>query len=97
MVGAGGHVGGNGGQGVAVAIPLLNAQTAQGVGVVAGPDLGEVAQNAQVEAIAPGGAALEQNVREPGGEGIHQPIQAQDIPVGGFALAFRGQIRGVDV
>ena len=83
--------------GIAVAVALLDLGAGQGVGVVAGPDLGEVAQNAEVEAVAAGGAALKENVRKAPGERVHHPVKPEDVAVGGLALPLRGQIGGIDV
>ena len=76
---------------------MLDHQPLDGVGVVAAPDLGEVGQHARVEASAAARAALKQHMGEAGGQGLQQPVNAQHVPVGRFALPLGGQHPAVHV
>ena len=79
--------------GIAVAVALLDVRPGQSVGIVAGPDLGEIAEDAQVEPVAAGGAALEEDVREALRQRVHHPVEPQDVAVGGLPLPVRRKIR----
>ena len=91
MVGAGRDMGAHGRNRVAEGGAVLNGQPLDGVGVVAAPELGHIGQHTGIEPAAAAGAALKQNVGEPGGQPVHQGIDPQDVPVEHLALALGGQ------
>ena len=97
MVGAGGDVRRYAALGIAVAVALLNDGAAERVGVVARPDLREIAENAEVKAVAARSAALKENSGEAPGEFRHDLIQSADVAVRRFALPLGRQTGGIDV
>ncbi|MNR43042.1 hypothetical protein D3C85_1616250 [compost metagenome] len=76
---------------------VLDRQPFNRIGVVAGPGLRHVVQDARIEPAAAAGAAFEQHMREGGGDFFHHPVQSQHIAVGGFPLALRRQGSGTDL
>ena len=82
---------------IAVAVPLLDVRARQRVRVVAGPDLREVGQNAEVEAVAAGGAALKEDVGVARGQRSHHAVEPEDVAVRRLALPRRREIRGKHV
>ena len=59
----------------------LDGDSLYGVGVVGCPDLGEVLQNAWIEAAAARGAAFPEDVGEAGCQGVEDVVHAQDVLV----------------
>ena len=78
---------------ISEAVALLYVHAAQGVGVVACPDLRKITQETEVEAIAAGRAALEEDMREPLSQRAHHAVQPLHIAVSGLALLLGRQIR----
>ncbi|MNE48638.1 hypothetical protein D3C80_1431140 [compost metagenome] len=68
---------------------VLNRETLDCIGVVAGPGLRHVEQHARIEPAAAAGAALEQDFREARGQALHQIIETEHVAVGGFLLPLR--------
>ena len=64
MVWDGGDMAAQYAEGIAVAVICLNLHAAQRVRVVAGPELGHIAQKAQIRPVTAGGTAFEKNVGE---------------------------------
>ena len=89
--GAGGNMGPHAGRRIAQGRAKLNGQPLDGVGAVAGPDLGGVVEHARVKAGPAAGTVLQKNVGEGGGDAVHQLIHAQHIAVEELALALGGQ------
>ena len=82
---------------IAVAVALLNMGAAEGVGVVAAPDLREVAEDTEVEAASARGAALKKDMRKTFGQRFHRPVKPQHVAVSGLALTIGGQIGRVNI
>ena len=76
---------------------VLDGQPLDGVGVVAAPDLREIAQHAGVKPAAAAGAPLKQHLGETLRQRLQQAVDAQHTAVGGFALALGRQRAAVHV
>ena len=97
LVGANGHMGAHGADGVAERAALLDGEPLDGVGVVAQPDLRRVVQHAGVESPAAAAAPLEQDLREGPGQPLQQIVDPQYVPVAGLPLPLFRQRAAVDV
>ena len=84
MIGYAGNVGAHGFRGKEEAGAELNTQALDGVGLVAGPELGHVGEESEVEAAAAAGAALEEDAGKAPGEGGDEAVEAEHIAVGGI-------------
>ena len=93
-MGRGGDMGAHGGLRIEVTEALLDIQALDRVRVVGAPDLGRIAEHAQVEPVAAGGAALEEDLFSRPEDPAQHLIQAQDIPVG---LGAQGNAMAVHV
>ena len=97
VVGAVGDMGRHGGHGISIAVARLGVYPVDGVRIIAGPDLGEIAEHAQIEAVAAGGTALEEDIGETAVQFLQHAVQTHHIAVGHFFLPLGGEILGIIV
>ena len=97
MIRAGGDMRSEADLGIAVRVSPLYVDSGHRIRIIRAPDLRKIREDPQIEAIAPGGAALKENFREALCQLLHHAIETENIAVACLLLPREGQGRRIDI
>ena len=76
---------------IAIGVVCLNPLTAQGVRIIACPELGHIAEHSKICTVSAGSAAFKENVGKAYSQAFQQVVKSQKETMSGLSLLFSRQ------